>query len=434
MILTDEQKEIVEAIRNPWDRIIRVSGPAGSGKSAIVNELKQTGKQIMFAGPTGLAAAIIGGQTVHKAFGMPSLYPLDPKKKATLQRRSDQSVRYFGGRRAEPLRKADWIVIDECSMLRCDHLDFVDSALQHARGSSEPFGGCGMVLVGDDGQLPPVATDKDAEALTAYGYRSPFTIRESRSLQGVKTYNLTRIFRQRNQSEGEIFSRIRTGRQTDLDLRIINRSVGKPHVGSVTLTPYRAIAKRINAIALQRLAGQIFEFRAAGKGWSGDNPVDSIKLKRGCRVIVKANGSWTAFGDRQTVVNGDQGTFYGLDKFGRLIIELDRGVTINLPPKTWKQYRWRIKNDKLVEEESGSFKAYPVVLGWAMTIHASQGSTLRRVFIDLPDVDPFCPALAYVALSRVESLAGLRLNRPLNHRDIWSTISIDKQPDQSELF
>jgi ATP-dependent DNA helicase PIF1 len=51
----------------------------------------------------------------------------------------------------------------------------------------------------------------------------------------------------------------------------------------------------------------------------------------------------------------------------------------------------------------------PLKLGWALTVHRSQGMSLDRVDIDLGRA--FAPGHAYVALSRVRSLAGLNLKK-----------------------
>lgn len=433
--LTVEQQAVVDIIQAGFERIIRVSGPAGSGKSVVVRELQKASSKIVYCAPTGLAASLVGGQTVHKTFGMPSGFPLDPHVKATKLRQSDVSTRYFGGKRAEPLAAADWIVIDECSMLRADHLDFIDSALKHARRSSAPFGGCGMLLVGDNGQLPPVASGRDEAAFKEWGYDAPYGVDQSRSLKGVKTYSLTRIFRQQSRAEGELFSRIRTGQQSDLDLRILNGCVGRPHPGSVTLTPYRAIAKRVNERELSKLSGEAFDFTVEKKDWTGEDPVKPITLRRGARVVIKANGSWKAAGEHQSCVNGDQGTYYGCDKYGRMLIDVDGRGMINLPKKVWTQHRCRVNADMQMEYiKSGQFKAFPVVLGWAMTIHSSQGSTLKRAYIDLPPAKPFTTGLLYVAISRVTGMSGLRLSRKVRHSDVLSAVKGEIKDDQEELF
>jgi hypothetical protein len=51
---------------------------------------------------------------------------------------------------------------------------------------------------------------------------------------------------------------------------------------------------------------------------------------------------------------------------------------------------------------------FPLILGYAMTGHRSQGATLRgKVLIDVKDA--FCPRLLYVMLSRVPSRLNLRI-------------------------
>jgi hypothetical protein len=436
MQLTDEQQAIIEAIQSGFERIIRVSGPAGAGKSVIVRELQSVSSNIIYCAPTGLAAAAINGATVHKQFGVPVGFPLDPNVKCTVLRRADASTRFFGGKRAAPLALADWIVIDEVSMLRPDILDFIDSALRHTRGSTRPFGGIGVLLVGDDGQLPPVATDKDKIALNAWGYKSPYSVNQARCLKDVKTYTLTRIFRQKSRAEGELFSRVRTGQQSNLDLRRLNNCVGPAIPGSVTLTPYVKIAKAANLRALNALGGEMFDYTVESKNWKGAQPIEPITLCRGARVVVKANGTWKAGGDHQSCVNGDQGIYYGVDKYGRMLIDVDGRGMINLPKKVWTQYKSAIKSGadaQLTQVKSGQFKAFPVMLGWAMTIHAAQGSTLKRVYIDLPDRKPFTTGLLYVALSRVEALAGLRLSREIKHSDVSSAVQGKLSNDQEEM-
>ncbi len=59
----------------------------------------------------------------------------------------------------------------------------------------------------------------------------------------------------------------------------------------------------------------------------------------------------------------------------------------------------------------------PLRLAYAMTIHKSQGKTYDRAVIDLGG-GAFAPGQTYVALSRLTSLDGLYLSRPLRPSDI----------------
>ena len=52
---------------------------------------------------------------------------------------------------------------------------------------------------------------------------------------------------------------------------------------------------------------------------------------------------------------------------------------------------------------------FPLNLAYAITIHRSQGLTIKSALIDLSDGSLQMAALAYVALSRIKSLQGLYL-------------------------
>ena len=64
-----------------------------------------------------------------------------------------------------------------------------------------------------------------------------------------------------------------------------------------------------------------------------------------------------------------------------------------------------------------TFTQYRNKIARAVTIHKSQGQTFEKVIIDL-DRGSFAPGQTYVALSRVTSLEGLFLTRPINVSDI----------------
>ena len=91
----------------------------------------------------------------------------------------------------------------------------------------------------------------------------------------------------------------------------------------------------------------------------------------------------------------------------------------DVEPAVWERFRYAYDpgSKKLTREIVAEFTQFPLRLAWAVTIHKSQGKTYDRAVIDLGS-GAFAPGQTYVALSRLTSLDGLYLSRPLRPSDI----------------
>ena len=96
-------------------------------------------------------------------------------------------------------------------------------------------------------------------------------------------------------------------------------------------------------------------------------------------------------------------------KVGKKIFQVEIG--------TWEKFDYDLKNGKYVPRVIGKFEQYPIKLAWAATIHKCQGQTFDKVVIDL-DTGAFSHGMTYVALSRVKTIDGLFLARPVKESDI----------------
>lgn len=123
------------------NRLIYLTGKAGTGKTTFLKYIKQTThkKHIVLAF-TGVAAINAGGQTIHSFFQIkPGVYFPDDKR---LRRRApeddfDKSTIYnhfrYNNNKLNIIKNLELVIIDEVSMLNADLLDLIDRLLRTFR-------------------------------------------------------------------------------------------------------------------------------------------------------------------------------------------------------------------------------------------------------------------------------------------------------------
>lgn len=405
---TNEFAAALDYVRE-GDGHLFVTGRAGTGKSTLLRALRdQVQGEMVVLAPTGLAAINVGGQTIHSFFGFPP--------------RLIQSSDIRRSRNGRIMRKLDFLVIDEVSMVRSDLMSAIDHALRVNRGRPrEAFGGARLIMFGDLHQLPPVVQEAEVAAHLADTHGGPFFFSVSALQEGAGTLRLelTQVFRQKDEALVRVLNRVRDGEATQEELDVLNARVhpirtlgeGEPYV---ILTPTNAVARRINGAYLDALPGPAKRFAA---GITGDfsesaQPADAaLDLKPGAKVMMLKNDP-----DRRWV-NGSVARVARLtDK--QVWIEID-GREYEVEQTSWEHRRYAFDQtqEKIVETVAGTFKQFPVRLAWALTIHKAQGLTLDKVYVDLAR-GSFAHGQTYVALSRCRSLSGLALARALTPSDI----------------
>ena len=130
-----------------------VHGPPGCGKTHLSDMIREAatnrGLRSVFLAPTGNAATIKGGMTLHKAADMNIFF----KEYVFLKPKNIQKIR-------DVLGQVQLLVIDEVSMMHSTFMATVSERLRLAQpdGSEESkkaFGGRHVVFLGDFYQLPP---------------------------------------------------------------------------------------------------------------------------------------------------------------------------------------------------------------------------------------------------------------------------------------
>ena len=118
-------------------------------------------------------------------------------------------------------------------------------------------------------------------------------------------------------------------------------------------------------------------------------------------------------------MNGSLGRICDI-KDDYLTIELSQtGNRVTVNREVWEkiEYEYDYNTRRIITKVVGSFQQFPITLGWAITIHKSQGMSLDAVRINLGN-GAFCTGQTYVALSRCRSIEGIWLDQPISMRDV----------------
>jgi len=407
--ITNEYKK-VKRLLNDGTPVVFVTGKAGTGKSTLIQHLRDTikGNCVVLA-PTGVAAMNIQGATIHSFFRFP------PR---TLVASDAKEIAY-----SRPYEKLDLLIIDEVSMVRADVLDAIDRFLRlNGPHKGLPFGGVQVLFVGDLHQLPPVVASKEDAHYFATEYASPFFFSAHAFAQAeVRAVELTRIFRQKDRKFIDILNSVRLGSPASDVLDELNARV-TPAVDSgreTVLSTTNLIADRINKRHLAALPSDAEMYVGALDGEFNIRndrlpaPMELL-LKPEARVMFTRNdpdGRW---------VNGSLAVVEELTKKSIRVVMDENGETVDVEKMLWETYRYEFDEDEEVHIPlvTGSYKQLPLTHAWAITIHKSQGKTLSAARIDLGH-RAFAPGQVYVALSRCRRLKDLSLSRPIIPRDVF---------------
>ena len=141
----------------PSPPLLIVQGEAGTGKTKLINcvisyansEFTQAGSKLdrpssVVVAPTGMAASLVNGTTLHSLFQLnfgDELLPLTDSSLDNLR---------------SSLEELKLLIVDEMSMVRADLLYQLHERLQQIKQCSQVFGGVTVLLCGDLLQLKPV--------------------------------------------------------------------------------------------------------------------------------------------------------------------------------------------------------------------------------------------------------------------------------------
>lgn len=367
-----------------------LTGEPGAGKTFVINQyitwLEAAGLKVAITASTGIAATHIGGMTIHSWSGIgirDTLTPYDLDKISS----NEKTVKR--------IKKAQVLVIDEISMLDGSVLEMVDKVCRVVRQKAEPFGGLQVIFVGDFFQLPPITKQGD---MMRYAF-------ESRSWEDARPLicYITEQYRQEDEMFLSLLKSIRSGEIEEEHFTLLEeqKEIGYEDVEPTRLYTHNADVDAVNTGKLKELSGPVRKFTMTGLGSKqlqqslAKNCLspELLEIKEEAMVMCTKNNFEAGY------VNGTLARVTGFDADGMPIIKTTEGKVITMKPTSWE-----VREDtKLV----ASVEQVPLRLAWAITVHKSQGMSLDAAEIDLSKA--FVYGQGYVALSRVRSLAGLKM-------------------------
>lgn len=367
---------------------VLVTGSAGTGKSTLLAAIRDRfDKQLPVVASTGIAAVNVGGMTLHSWAGLGlAQESADVLARAILDR---------GGKVVRRIQKAKRLAIDEISMIGGELLDKVDSIFRIVRDQpAQAFGGIQLILFGDFLQLQPVSR----ESAVKFAFQGA-----SWASSSIKRFELTKVFRQEDQSFVDALNLIRLGQITPVVRKMLESrwkvTDPNPIIQGIIVHTHNSDVDRENEEWLRKLNGPERHFETRDSGEFGSLCTlqkhclapERLKLKVGAQVMLLWN-----LEPLGGLANGTLGIIESFDN-NKPCVRFANGRV-----ETLDRQEWTIKNGSEILATRCQF---PLRLAYAITVHKSQGMTLDKIKVYLDRA--FAPGQAYVAMSRVKTLAGL---------------------------
>ena len=391
---------------------IIATGGAGTGKTWVILVTSQwvelilrvvgndpSKPKILILAPTGVAADLINGTTIHTGlgfhFGSRKYLPLLNEK------------REFYRKKFEEL---EMVIIDEFSMLSSDRLYDIHRRLQEILISTDLFGGKAMLIVGDIMQLAPVKGRPIYSCPFSSQSKAMFRDESLNIWNNMEVVSLVVNQRQGVSQYTECLNRARVGDLTEEDKELLEsrRLKNFPdfdpdkacHVMYENLCVNNHNMRILNAnknelvhIKSEGLYPRGYKLKLKPHGTIEDTSFrKDLYLKKGSRVILTFNVSLS-----DSLVNGSMGTVLDFIFEGKrvkaVIVQFDnpnigieqRREHVNHSSQYAEQngtpiYRQTLKHSLNNGKSGAQGKtiAFPLRLGEASTGHTFQGLTIKK--------------------------------------------------------
>lgn len=397
-----ELKEVIEAHGQVF-----LTGAGGTGKTYTLEALLPRFSNPIKLATTNSAAVRIGGDTVHAAFKLGlanSLQELEAEDDNYYewfrQNVVDDMEKARGSRIKlirELLRYCDLLVIDEVSMLSASTFSLLFHRARQCRMALPP-----LLMIGDLYQLPPVETE--------YAVVPQEMIYHSQYFK-PKIIELTEIKRTENIEFAKAQKSIRRGKYTEFVHNVLDKITKNEFpddFNPTILVSNNTQADMINRDRLDALPTQDVtipaDIETSLKSEKKLNqiirqmPPDKIlRLKLGARVMFIQNDK------EQGYYNGLQGVVTNFvrghdNSIASVTVLADNGKEYSVWKTSFDKKRLKETPVGVTYEVEVKMSQVPLKVCYAMTIHKSQGSSIKQLEINCSRI--FASGQFYVAISR----------------------------------
>ena len=373
-------------------RNVFITGGGGVGKSWLIKYfVENTHKNVAVTSTTGVSSLIIGGCTLHSYLGIGLGKSTVQKLVTNIRKKS-----FYRNRWTE----LQILIIDEISMLSPDLFDKINEIAQILRRTGRPFGGIQIILSGDFCQLPCVDVSSFCFEADCWNIAIKHII------------NLDEIIRQKDKNFQLCLNEIRLGNKPENVKKLINERVGIKFDKSNVIKPTKLYPlnksvdnvndKKLNKLINKNLSEYEYHLEFVNntrRKLDKENmskyclAPDTLKLTENCQVMLIYN-----LDHEIGLVNGSRGVVTRFEN-DLPVVKFMNGIEKTIDFNTWE----------ITEKENviATMSQIPLRLGYAFSIHKSQGCTLDYAIIDLSTIFEY--GMGYVALSRVKSLQGLSI-------------------------
>ena len=412
-----------------------VSGVGGTGKSFLIETIKALVHDLWpsddltcaIAAPTGLAAFNVGGITIHRLFQLPIEHEGKAAEYCALPKSSQKVMK-------TTLRSVKIIIVDEVSMVSSLNFAYMHLRLEELFGNQDWFSSKNMLFVGDLLQLQPVNGHPVFEKIPQKSLQYKLGCATSVNIwrDAIAYDELTINERQKKDVEfSSMLDCVRCGQPTDETLNLLKKQViegsavdkfvelQQSRQSPVCLFPRRKACDHFNNEMLCRLTSQVHDLfctdevdeTCSTRKWSKKAAEQLEKLNNDCNLTAGLEAKLTLAVGARVMLRRNIDTNAGLvnGAIGTVLFIQTDHVSVQFDHISEPYDVEKVKSRFMVMKNYYVYRnQFPLILAYAVTIHKCQGLSLDCAIVNLSD-NVFSAGMAYVAISRVRTLAGLHL-------------------------